>query len=229
MFFRWFTLDSKIVRFVISIAIFFHLLILSIDWISQRGISAAMRQLQDRIATYTALGNWRADTTPLTIASAAQLGERIQVEVHRTNEKVGTWESLAISNDNVSKSSREAFSPAIRNAWLRQLNGLLFYDLEEPVTRLLREALLSDPGLSKIPVDSIRVRVAPRIAQDQVVKLQAENTRIDWHDMSDAQVVYAASIVDLGDGQISFLPKLEERRASKSLSPSSNDAGANKP
>jgi hypothetical protein len=229
MFFRWSPFDSKIGRLVISIATVFHLFMLSMDWISQRGTSVSLRQVQDRFATYLALGNWRADTTPLSIASAAQLGERIQVEVHRTHETSDAWETLAISQDDFDQASTNFYSSAIRLAWIRQLNGLLFYELEEPITRLLREALVSDPGLSRKPIDGIRVRVAPRISQDQVAALQASGERIDWRDMSDAEVFYAASIVDLGDGQISFLPKLEERRASKSLSRSSNDAGASKP
>ncbi len=224
MFFRWLSLDSKVCRVFISSAILVHFCVLAAAWVSQRGTSELLNRGLTFFATYTALGNWRPDTTPLTIASGVQLGEYVKVEVRRMNGATETWESLAITDDSQSSQSVGFMSKAIRREWLQQLNGLLFYEVDEGVTRLLRESLRADPVFSKVPIGGIRIRVAPRISPDQALSFAAEGKRIDSRDLSSAEIVYSAAIVDLGDGQISFLPELEKRRASRSVSPNQNDA-----
>jgi hypothetical protein len=228
MFFRRLNLDSRVFRVFISIAILVHLCILSFSWVAQRGTSGLVNRGLTFFATYTAIGNWRPDTTPLTIASGVQLGEYVKVEVHRKDETSENWEPLGITGDGKDYKGGDFFSHAIRREWLQQLNGLLFYEVEEGVTRMLRDSLQADPVFAKEPIDRIRVRVAPRISPEQAISLATESKRIDSRDMSGAEIVYSASIVDLGDGQISFLPELEKRRASKSVVPNSKEARRDK-
>ncbi len=93
-----------------------------------------MDGLLTQVATYTALGNWRADLTPLTIAGSTPLGEELTIEIHRADADEATWEKLTSihGRSNSTNVGVHVDSRALQR-WLLQLNGLLYFNNEELV------------------------------------------------------------------------------------------------
>jgi hypothetical protein len=215
---KWLRLDSPVAKTALSIGLVFHFVTLGLAFISQRGSSQLIDTYLSRVAVYTAIGNWKPDTTPLTIATPALLTERLVVEKHFRNGPEESWHEL-----DVLSSSSDRPSTMLVHRWLRQLNGLLFYENTEGVTRMLAQAVQAESSKAadkeqKSPpeLDLIRVRVTARPSQANYASSA----------LSSSEIVYVASVVRLGESGFSLLPKLEDRRASKALSAPDGQDGA---
>lgn len=230
MFQRLFSFQSPILRGVASLWILFHFVVLFSAWIAQRGTSYLLDELLTQVAPYTAVGNWRADLTPLTIAGATPLGEELKIEFHRAEAEESTWEMLSSVHGRAksTEAGRQVNSAAAQR-WLLQLNGLLYFNNEELVGRMMTSALRAESTQRDLSIDGLRITASARPDQDEYEQLKNQTPSTEVRNRLQSHVVYAATVVDLGDGQISLLPKLEQHRASKSLVPSSEVEPGAKP
>jgi hypothetical protein len=217
--------SSFLLQLLLSVGIVLHFGVLLATWVGQRGASYLGNTLSEYVGVYTAFGNWRADESmALSIANESQLRETLMVEVHREGDPAEQWVRLACIHGKASSSSEDSRElvamPSMSQRWLQQLSWLLIYGNDEGVGRLLMAALSAAGGEKSEAYDQLRVRVGPRLSIEQYDEV--------YHSPGDGQLpaellpqlAYEANVIDLGEGQISLLPKLEQRRASKALLPS---------
>lgn len=220
---KLFSFETTWVRSALSLFVVFHFVVLSASWFAQRGTSYFVDGILSSVADYTAIGNWRTDMTPMIIAGSTPLDEELKLEVHRAGTDDDLWDkpySLATTGRR---------NTTTTNRWLMQLNGLLYYDNEDMVGRMVGSVLRAESAQGRASIDRIRISVAARPNQDQYEQIKNETAQTEVRNQLQSQVVYNAAVVDLGEGQVSLLPQLEQRRSSKSLMPSPNTARGAKP
>ena len=209
------------VRIAISAVLVVHLAIVSLAMLASRGAAYLHDDLLTKVATYTAAGNWRVDTNRISIANSNQLEEIIRVEWHEQGKSAEIWEPLlplSVFNQPQSHSvlSREQ---RFERQWLHQLSGLLAYENDEGAGRMLMSALKKNIRQRSSLMDRVRVTVAPRLSLQQYSELDDKESVEKHPDAYRPQVAYLATIIDLGEGQLSLLRQAEARRASKVVGP----------
>lgn len=222
--------NQAVLKWFLSLWILFHFGVVLANGFAQRGTSFLVDAFLSNVATYSAFGNWRADTTALTVANASQLGESMQIEVHSSGDDESTWRRLSSTLPEwtiESPQERAWRAENITTRWINQLHGLLYFENDEGVGKMLSTALSREQLKLNQSIDQVRIRVAARPNQDQfdVVK-NKDQSGYKPDDSLNLQTVFAANVIDLGTGQLSLLPQLEDRRVSKSLPSSSQTPDA---
>jgi hypothetical protein len=205
-------------KVVVSLFLLFHFGSLAACWYSQRDYSFLLDDYLGRVSAYVAFGNWRPDLTPLPIAGSTPLTEELKVELHLQGTDKDSWKKLTRVHPTDNRSSAGSPSPEVSRRWFMQLNGLLYHGNEDLVGRMMSSAVLAEAARQKGKTfDQVRITVALRPNQDQFEQLKSGAAGSETRDALQPRTFYTASIIDLGDEQISLLPQLEQRRASKSL------------
>ncbi|MDZ4853241.1 MAG: hypothetical protein SGI77_28465 [Pirellulaceae bacterium] len=209
---------QRFIRWLVSCVLVIHLFIIGLALMAHRGASYLHDDVLSFVAPYTTLGNWRMDFSPLPIASANQHGEVVRVEWH--NSKSDTWTAYPVIENVKSRRHHQSLNNENRldQMWFQQLSGLLVFDNDDGVGRMLIAAMLGIQDEAKASFDQVRITVAPRLTIEQFQEIANSNDLTKLSDNLESQVAYSASIIDLGDGQVSLLKQLEERRSSKSIS-----------
>lgn len=213
-------MPKRFVRILISAIVIVHLFIISVAILAHRGTSYIHDDFLSSIAFYTALGNWRLDTNCLPIASANRLSEIVQVEWHEQSAQADQWRT---NPSNLSRGlGRTALelsrSERFEQLWLQQLSGLIAFDNDEGVIQMLMGLKPVLRSSSENGIDQLRITVAPQLSIEQFEEVQANDSKAKLPEALQPRVAFSAMIIDLGDGQLSFLPQLEKHRASKSTS-----------
>ncbi len=210
------------IRLLISTILILHLSIVTIAMLGHRGASYLHDDFLSVVAPYTAFGNWRADTNRMPIASNSQLEEIVRVEWHKQDTPADSWVTLVPFNQ--PREDQQPFGltreQRFEQQWLHQLSGLLVYDNDEGAGRMLMAAMKKEIHQGSEQMDKIRVTVAPRLSLQQFSELEANDELNKLPQAYLPQIAYLASILDLGDGELSLLRQMEARRASKTLAPS---------
>jgi len=225
------------VRLLISLVLVMHLFIVALAVLGHRGTSYLHDDVLSALAPYATLGNWRIDSNRVAIASTSQLSELMSVEWHERTVSADEWIKYPVVEQ--SKPGRE--SPTLSREqrfdqlWLQQISGLLVYDNDAGVGQMLSGAMKSykqqrDDAFDKV-FDKVRITVAPQLSIEQYVELKGDKNDNDLPEPLQPQVAYVASIIDMGDGQYSFIRELQGHRASKSLLPTkqSSSSGDKRP
>ncbi len=214
-------------RLFISNFLVLHLSVVTIAMLGHRGASYLHDEFLSIVGPYTAFGNWRADTNRMPIASNSQLEEIVRVEWHQRDTAGDVWLPLVPSNQ-----SRKVQHPSVltreqrfEQQWLHQLSGLLVYDNDEGAGQMLMAALRKEIHKGSEQMDKVRVTVAPRLSLQQYSDLEANDKLSKLAEVYPPQIAYVASILDLGDGELSLLRQMEARRASKMIAPSIQSSG----
>lgn len=156
------------------------------------------------------------------IASNSQLEEIVRVEWHKQDTPDDSWVTLVPFNQ--PREDQQPFGltreQRFEQQWLHQLSGLLVYDNDEGAGRMLMAAMKKEIHQGSEQMDKIRVTVAPRLSLQQFSELEANDELNKLPQAYLPQIAYLASILDLGDGELSLLRQMEARRASKTLAPS---------
>jgi hypothetical protein len=214
-------MPSFMIRLLISSLLVLHLMVVALAVLGHRGASYIHDDMLSFLAPYTALGNWKADANRMPIASSNALEEIVRVEWHQRDAANDAWEPLVPSErpHRMPLSSTLDRRQRLEQYWLHQLSGLLVYENDEGVGRMLMAAVKSGMNGRAEQMDRIRVTVAPRLSQQQYIEVQSNEESNTLPDLLKPQTAYSASIIDLGDGQLSLLRQTEARRASKTLAP----------
>jgi hypothetical protein len=210
------------IRLLLSSLISLHLGIVALAMLGHRGTSFLHDDILSFVAPYTALGNWKADINRMSIASSSALEEIVRVEGHQRDASSDIWEPL-VSLDQYPPNQHPPTltrQQRLEQYWLQQLSGLLVYENDEGAGRMLMAALKNGMRDREMQVDKVRVTVAPRLSQQQYIEVQDDEGSGGLPEAFQPQVAYSASVIDLGDGQLSLLRQTEARRASKALVPS---------
>jgi hypothetical protein len=212
-----------VLRSIISTLLVVHLSIITGAMLAHRGASYLLDDMLSIVAPYTAFGNWRMDTNRLPIANNNQLEETIRIEYHQRDQPADAWVTLMPAEPSRQNRTRSLLTreQRLEQHWLQQLSGLLFYDNDEGVGQMLMTALRPKSEHGTGQMDKVRVTVAPRLSLEQHAELEINDDPTKLPEAYRPQVAYLASVIDLGDGQLSLLRQMEARRASKAISPPS--------
>ncbi len=215
-----------LIRLLISTLVILHLAVVALAMLGHRGASFLHDDVLSFAAPYTALGNWKADTNRMPIASSNGLAEIVRIELHQRDTGDGVWIPLVPHEQphGVSAQLTVDRRHRLEQFWLHQLSSLLVYENDEGAGRMLMAVLTNEmldraTRFDKTRVDKIRVTVAPRLSQQQYIEVHASDDSNGFPESLQPQVAYLASVIDLGDGDLSLLRQTEARRASKTVAP----------
>ena len=215
-------MPSFSIRILISTILVVHLSMITAAMLGHRGASYLHDNILSIVAPYTAFGNWRADTNRMPIAGSNQLEEIVRVEWHQRDTPLDVWMPLLPRNEPhqakqpISLTRQQRFE----QQWLHQLSGLLVYDNDEGAGRMLMAALKNEILHSSLQIDKVRITVAPRLSQQQYIEVEESDEPSKLPEAYQPQIAYSASVLDLGEGELSLLRQTEARRASRTLAPS---------
>jgi hypothetical protein len=72
-------------------------------------------------------------------------------------------------------------------------------------------------GIESVAIDRVRIMVAPTVPIERFEEVESANTIEELPEDLRPQKVYEASLISIGPGQWSLLPKLENRRVAPAI------------
>jgi hypothetical protein len=204
------------VRLFVSSLVVLQLAVVWFSLIAHRGTSTIQDDFLAYFDIYRTFGNWRLETNQLALASTSNLSESVWIEWHPINGGEDDWIAWPDQNRVASlglRSDRE-------QKWLRQLADLLGLGITEGASQMVASATRARFRREAQSVDRVRIMVSPTVPPERFAEVESAETIEDLPDDLRPQEVYTASLLSIGDGNWSLLPKIENRRVAPSIPPS---------
>lgn len=204
------------VRLLASSLVVLQLAVVWFSLIAHRGTSTIQDDFLAYFDIYRTFGNWRMETNQLALASTSNLSESVWIEWHSINGGEDDWIAWPDQNRAASlglRSDRE-------QKWLRQLADLLGLGITEGASQMVASATRARFRNEAPSIDRVRIMVSPTVPPERFAEIESAETIEDIPEDLRPQEVYAASLLSIGDGNWSLLPKIENRRVAPAIPPS---------
>jgi hypothetical protein len=188
-------------------------LIVWFSLVAHRGSSTLQDDFLSYFDIYRTFGNWRMETNQLSLASSSDLSDSVWIEWHPTGSAEADWIVWPDQNRVPSllvRADRE-------QRWIRQLADLIELEITEGASQMVASATRARFKDEKQLIDRVRVMVSPSVPVERFDEVESADSIDELPEDLQPQQVYEASVISIGNGQWSLLPRLEDRRVAPAL------------
>ena len=213
------------IRLFVSSLVVLQLAVVWFSLVAHRGTSTIQDDFLAYFDIYRTFGNWRMETNQLSLASSSSLSESIWIEWHPIGSDDADWIVWPDQNRAATLGTRSDRE----QKWLRQLADLIGLGITEGASQMVASATRSQFKNIEPSIDRVRIMVAPTVPFDRFAEVEAADSLEDLPEDLRPQEVYEASLLSIGNGQWSLLPKIENRRVAPAIRPKQNSSEAPNP